>query len=201
MALLAFPTFEANAPNSVMVAEVWKPGRVGDAGNVMHRDSRGRPLPLVASLLAVMRQLNRQLAYGNETIKCLTGHDERGQRLRTVPGIGPVIAMPRSPPSTPSSASPTPTTSRRTSVLVRRELGASSAQARVSVATSSPKPGRPVRAGSWFKPPSPSSAAGGFPSWSATTGNRTSWPSPSRTGSGRPAQTPARQPESQGRPR
>ena len=26
MPLLAFPTFEANAPNSVMVAEVWKPG-------------------------------------------------------------------------------------------------------------------------------------------------------------------------------
>ena len=32
MALLAFPTFEANAPNSVMVAEVRKPGESATRG-------------------------------------------------------------------------------------------------------------------------------------------------------------------------
>ena len=41
-----------------------------------------------------------------------------------------MIALPLSPPSTPSSASPTPTTSRRTSVLVRRELSSGESQCR-----------------------------------------------------------------------
>ena len=39
-----------------------------------------------------MRHLNRQLAYADETIERVATHDERGQRLRTVPSVGPVTA-------------------------------------------------------------------------------------------------------------
>ena len=38
-----------------------------------------------------MRHLNRQLAYADETIE-RAAHDERVQRLRTVPSVGPVTA-------------------------------------------------------------------------------------------------------------
>jgi hypothetical protein len=44
-------------------------------------------LSLVAPLLAIMRLLDRQLAYADETIECLAAHDERVQRLRTVPSV------------------------------------------------------------------------------------------------------------------
>jgi transposase len=47
---------------------------------------------LIAPLLAVMRPLNRQLAYSDATIERLAAHDKRVQRLRTVPSIGPVTA-------------------------------------------------------------------------------------------------------------
>ncbi|MBI1735771.1 MAG: IS110 family transposase [Candidatus Rokubacteria bacterium] len=49
-------------------------------------------LSLIAPLLAVMRHLNRQLAYSDDTIERLTARDERLQRLRTVPSVGPVTA-------------------------------------------------------------------------------------------------------------
>jgi len=52
----------------------------------------GSLLSLIAPLLAVMRHLNRQLAYSDETIEHLAAHDERVQRLRTVPSVGPVTA-------------------------------------------------------------------------------------------------------------
>ncbi len=39
-----------------------------------------------------MRHLNAQLAYSDETIACVTAHDARVQRLRTVPSVGPVTA-------------------------------------------------------------------------------------------------------------
>jgi transposase len=39
-----------------------------------------------------MRHLNRQLAYSDETIERVAAHDERVQRLRSVPSIGPVTA-------------------------------------------------------------------------------------------------------------
>jgi transposase len=52
----------------------------------------GPLLSLIAPLLAVMRPLNRQLAYSDATIERLAAHDERVQRLRTVPSIGPVTA-------------------------------------------------------------------------------------------------------------
>jgi transposase len=52
----------------------------------------GPLLSLIAPLLAVMRHLNRQLAYSDETIERVTAHDERLQRLRTVPSVGPVTA-------------------------------------------------------------------------------------------------------------
>jgi transposase len=52
----------------------------------------GPLLSLIAPLLAVMRPLNRQPAYSDATIERLAAHDERVQRLRTVPSIGPVTA-------------------------------------------------------------------------------------------------------------
>src|SRR6266849_460229 len=45
----------------------------------------GPLLSLIAPLLAVMRPLNRQLAYSDATIEHVAVHDERVQRLRTVP--------------------------------------------------------------------------------------------------------------------
>ena len=58
---------------------------------------RGLALPgplvsLIAPLLAVLRHLNRQLAYCDETIERVSAHDERVQRLRSVPSVGPVTA-------------------------------------------------------------------------------------------------------------
>jgi len=47
---------------------------------------------LIAPLLAVLRHLNRQLAYSDETIERVAAHDARVQRLRTVPRVGPVTA-------------------------------------------------------------------------------------------------------------
>jgi transposase len=52
----------------------------------------GPLLSLIAPLCAVMRPLNRQLAYSDETIERVAAHDERVQRLRTVPSVGPVTA-------------------------------------------------------------------------------------------------------------
>jgi len=52
----------------------------------------GQLLSTIAPLLAIMRHLNAQLAYSDRTITLLATHDERGQRLRTVPSIGPVTA-------------------------------------------------------------------------------------------------------------
>jgi transposase len=52
----------------------------------------GPLLSLIAPLLAVMRPLNRQLAYSDATIEHVAAHDERVQRLRSVPSIGPVTA-------------------------------------------------------------------------------------------------------------
>ena len=52
----------------------------------------GPLLSLIAPLLAVLRHLNRQLAYADETIERVAAHDERVQRLRTVPSVGPVTA-------------------------------------------------------------------------------------------------------------
>ncbi len=39
-----------------------------------------------------MRQVNHQLAYSDERIETMTPVDERVQRLRTVPSVGPVTA-------------------------------------------------------------------------------------------------------------
>jgi len=52
----------------------------------------GRLRSVIAPLLAVMRHLNRQLAYSDATIEHLGRHDPRVLRLRSVPGIGPVTA-------------------------------------------------------------------------------------------------------------
>jgi len=52
----------------------------------------GRLLSVVAPLLAVMRPLNRQLAYSDATIEHLAVQDPRVPRLRSVPSIGPVTA-------------------------------------------------------------------------------------------------------------
>ncbi len=43
-------------------------------------------------MLAVMRHVNRQLVYSDQVIEEITAHDERVQRLRSVPSIGPVTA-------------------------------------------------------------------------------------------------------------
>lgn len=55
----------------------------------------GRLLSQIAPLLAVMRQVNHQLVYSEHVIEDVTAHDERVQRLRTVPSIGPVTAAAR----------------------------------------------------------------------------------------------------------
>jgi transposase len=47
---------------------------------------------LIAPRLAVMRRLNRQLVHSDEVIDHISTGDARGQRLRTVPSIGPVTA-------------------------------------------------------------------------------------------------------------
>lgn len=52
----------------------------------------GRLLSEVAPLLAVMRHVNRQLAYSDERVETVTQTDERVRRLRTVPSVGPVTA-------------------------------------------------------------------------------------------------------------
>ena len=52
----------------------------------------GRLLSEIAPLLAVMRHLNHQLSYSEHVIEEITAHDERVQRLRTVPSIGAVTA-------------------------------------------------------------------------------------------------------------
>ncbi len=52
----------------------------------------GRLLSQIAPLLAVMRHVNRQLVYSEHVIEDVTAHDERVQRLRTVPSVGPVTA-------------------------------------------------------------------------------------------------------------
>lgn len=52
----------------------------------------GRLLSEVAPLLAVMRQVNQQLAYSDERIAALTQTDERVRRLQSVPNVGPVTA-------------------------------------------------------------------------------------------------------------
>jgi transposase len=52
----------------------------------------GRLLSELAPLLAVMRQVNQQLAYSDERIAAVARTDERMQRLQTVPSVGPVTA-------------------------------------------------------------------------------------------------------------
>lgn len=52
----------------------------------------GRLLSTIAPLLAIMRPLNAQLAYSDAVIEQVTAADERVQRLRTVPSVGPVTA-------------------------------------------------------------------------------------------------------------
>lgn len=52
----------------------------------------GRLLSEVAPLLAVMRQVDQQLAYSDERIGALTTTDARVRRLRSVPSVGPVTA-------------------------------------------------------------------------------------------------------------
>jgi transposase len=52
----------------------------------------GRLLSEVAPLLAVMRPISQQLAYSDGAIEAVTRSDERVQRLRTVPSVGPVTA-------------------------------------------------------------------------------------------------------------
>jgi transposase len=68
----------------------------GSAEGFLHRGLAmtlpGRLLSTIAPLLAVMRHLNHQLTYSDETIERLAAHDARVQRLRTVPSVGPVTA-------------------------------------------------------------------------------------------------------------
>jgi transposase len=52
----------------------------------------GRLLSELAPLLAVMRQVNQQLAYSGERIAAVARADDRVQRLQTVPGVEPVTA-------------------------------------------------------------------------------------------------------------
>jgi transposase len=52
----------------------------------------GRLLSEIAPLLAVMRHVNHQLVYSDQVIEHVAAHDERIQRLRTVPSVGPVTA-------------------------------------------------------------------------------------------------------------
>jgi len=68
----------------------------GSAEAFVHRVATmtlpGRLLSTIAPLLAIMRHLNAQLAYSDQTIEQLAAHDVRVQRLRTVPSVGPVTA-------------------------------------------------------------------------------------------------------------
>jgi transposase len=52
----------------------------------------GRLVSELAPLLAVMRQVNQQLAYATECIAAVARADERVPRLQTVPSVGPVTA-------------------------------------------------------------------------------------------------------------
>jgi transposase len=52
----------------------------------------GRLLSEIAPLLAVLCQVNQQLAYSDERIEAVTATDARVRRLRTVPNVGPVTA-------------------------------------------------------------------------------------------------------------
>jgi len=52
----------------------------------------GQLLSTIAPLLAVMRHVNHQLVYSEQVIEDVTAHDERVQRLRTAPSVGPVTA-------------------------------------------------------------------------------------------------------------
>ena len=52
----------------------------------------GRLVSELAPLLAVMRQVNQQLAYSDERIAAVARADERVPRLQTVPSVGPVTA-------------------------------------------------------------------------------------------------------------
>ena len=52
----------------------------------------GRLLSELAPLLAVMRQVNQQLAYSDERIAAVARADERVERLQSVPCVGPVTA-------------------------------------------------------------------------------------------------------------
>ena len=56
------------------------------------RHVRGQLLSSIAPLLAVLRHLNRQLTYADAVIEQVASGDERVQRLRTVPSVGPVTA-------------------------------------------------------------------------------------------------------------
>jgi transposase len=65
-----------------------------DAFLLRVRDLRmpGRLRSEIGPLLAVMRQVNQQLAYSDARIEAVTGTDPRVQLLRTVPSVGPVTA-------------------------------------------------------------------------------------------------------------
>jgi transposase len=52
----------------------------------------GRLLSELAPLLAVMRQVNQQLAYSNERIAAVAHADARVERLQSVPCVGPITA-------------------------------------------------------------------------------------------------------------
>src|SRR5262245_24101246 len=52
----------------------------------------GRLLSELAPLLAVMRQVNEQLAYSDARIAAIARTDERVVRLQTIPSVGPVTA-------------------------------------------------------------------------------------------------------------
>lgn len=52
----------------------------------------GRLLSEIGPLLAVMRQVNQQLAYSDERIEAVTRGDARVRLLRSVPSVGPVTA-------------------------------------------------------------------------------------------------------------
>jgi len=68
----------------------------GSAERFVHR-VQGLPLPgrvrsVIAPLFALMRPLNRQLAYSDATIEHLAVQDPRVPRLRSVPSVGPITA-------------------------------------------------------------------------------------------------------------
>ncbi len=64
----------------------------GFSGRVLALVLPGRLLSQIAPLLAVMRHVNHQLVYSEHVIEHVVAHDERVQRLRTVPSVGPVTA-------------------------------------------------------------------------------------------------------------